>query len=235
LNFVDPIITLLRFEVQAYYDSDLYLPDQVISGVTNALESKYSLEEVDFKDPLYFSQYYQLINSLEEVSYHTTDVVMIQYNSEIEYIGTAYYFYLQTYHKNLFEESVSIFVKNLDSTLPEDHPHRDWFKIGTDDGLGNFIGEDVPSVFSPSPGEKYNISAEVPASELSYLLGSFSDSSGAPQRLLVSNGMIADDASNYRIKFEFKAGITSNVDVIPTLRRQIFTVEEVQVSTDTIA
>jgi hypothetical protein len=234
INFIDPKITFLHFNVLAYYDANLYSQEQAIFAVTNEITDNYSIEQNNFKQSLYLSQYYELINSLPEVEYHTTDLTMIQYIENLENDGSVYRFILETNHRFLFKGSVKIYVKNINSELSPSHPHFDWFLVGTDDENGQFIGEDVPSELEVSSGETYEITPEILGTELLYSVGAFADAIGETHNLQITNGMIENDVLNYRVKIEFKAGSGTNVDVVPTLRNQIFAYESVSVETDQV-
>lgn len=246
INFVEPLITFLKFDVTAYYDNKAYSPEQVKEAVLNALETEYEISSTDFKESLYFSQYYELINRLPEVEYHSTDLFLIQYIQNSDTIGSEakiseesgnYYFYLETFHRDILEGTLKIYVKNIDGTLENDHPHKNWSLIATDDREGSFIGEKIPDYFEPSPGDKYKVDFENPGtSELRYEYGSVCDILGnvSNSRIYIGGGMDVDSQNNYIIKLEFQAGTEGRINVIPTHRKQIFAFEGASISTDIV-
>lgn len=238
VSFVDPKITFLQFEVLAYYNSDTYTSTLVESAISDSLFDEFSIDNTSFKQSLYFSNYYELINKLPEVDHHETELTLVQYDSKVEEssLGTgSYYFSLETLHKNIFEKSLSIYVKNIDGTLSSDHPHADWFLVATDDGTGKFIGEEIPESLRSDPEvpEFYSVEVESSSASLKYDYGKVCDIMGNISRLHIDSGMVLK-SSGYQIKLTFKTGTNSRVDVIPTSRQQIFVIESVNILTDSI-
>jgi len=233
INFVDPKITFLHFDILAYYDGETYTSTLVEDAISEKLFNELSIDKTTFKQSLYFSRYYELINSLAEVNHHETELTLIQYNYDVdEPTSGKYYFALETLYKNIVPSSVSIYVKNIDGTLDSEHPHAEWFLVGTDDGSGSFTGEVIPAEV-PDTGGTYSIFFDSSTAELKYDYGKVSDDVGLSSRVYIDNGMILDSL-DYQIKFEFKTETESRVSVIPTSRQQIFVIESTEISTDLI-
>jgi len=238
VNFVDPKITFLKFNVLAYYDNSVYTSSLVKEAISSSLFNEFSIDNTTFKQNLFFSRYYELINSLVEVDHHETNLTLIQYNTNIVESSAnlgSYFFDLETNYKDLVPGSVSIYVKNIDGTLAPDHPHADWFLVGTDNGNGIFTGSDVPEslrTVSETP-EDYIILFESEVADLKYSYGKVCNEIGDTSRVHIDNGLI-ENSEDYQIKFEFKTISDSRVSVVPINRHQIFVVETVNISTDII-
>lgn len=237
INFVEPKITFLEMHSRIYFDKQSYTPDYVRNFVTNALEEKYAISHPSrtFKENLYFSQYYAFINELTPVTYHTTTLFLYQVGMFNEGDGTSYVLDIDLGFSDIRVNSVKLFIRNIDGTLPSEHPYSPdneeniltggWFPIAEDDGVGGFISKPVPSFAGvPDFGDTFDIEPVI-------LTDVFDYATGMEKGLTVKKGIPASWHANLQFKIEFQTGETE-VDVVPRRRNQIFSLSQVIVSTE---
>ncbi len=245
VQFVDPQITYLSFEPSVGYRSDNYSADQVRNAVSNVLFETYNIENARFKEKLYFSQYYELINSLSEVVWHQTVIEMRQYPSWVSPTGdeAGFYFQIELNQTYVFSESVEIYMKNIDADLPTDHPYADWTQIASIDASGAIVGETVPTY---SEGTDYDLTDAGDPYSFSHDTGVFNYIQGAfledlevedPDVLNVklTNGLwTSASKTNFELKITFNGGTNAEesstliTNILPRKRNQLFICENVE-------
>ena len=242
VQFVDPQITYLSFDCRIGYRSDKYSPDQVRVAITNALMDTYAIDHADrrFKEPLYFSQYYELINALSEVEWHETSLMMIQY-PEWVLSGTpavpTYKFKIELNHKHIFHDlvagvgEVELYIRNINAELPDDHHYKDWYKIATmscseptpNEIIGYLVGEEIPvwsegDDFSlPDAGADFTFvtpDSGAGPDRFNYTSGAYVpdslDLNLDAVEILLSNGMCVDSESNISPSSDYELKIEFN-------------------------
>jgi hypothetical protein len=233
IQFVSPKITYFDVNTTVYFDKTVFTADFVRNRVSEDLLEEYKISNVsrEFKENLYFSQYYSFINSIPSVSYHVTDIILFQISNFEDTSGLTYYFDIDLGHSSIRSESLKIYIRNVDDTLPTDHPYSyqnettgGWFHIATDDGAGTFISEDIPPYDGiPNFGDTFEIAPIVPTDVFNY-------NTAILEGVSVGKGIPADWHDNLQLKFEFQVG-TTQVDIIPKGRNQIFGINEVNIDT----
>lgn len=238
IKFVDPKITYFDMVVRAFYDKTGFTADFVRNQVTASLLEKYAISNVErvFKENLYFSQYYAFINAISSVSYHETEVFLYQISEFAASSGATYNFSIELNHDDVKEETLKIYIRSIDETLPDDHPYSyknvttgGWYHIATDDGLGEFISELVPDYSGiPNFGDTFEVTSIVPTDKFDYTSGSLLPVAPAETSISVGKGIPSDWPSNLQLKFEFQVG-DDKLDIIPRKRYQIFSIQNVNV------
>lgn len=138
MQFVDPKITYLHFNVlSTHYYGEKFSEDRVRSDITTTLLDTYSIQNARFKQDLFFSQYYKLINSIPSVVSHETDLTLVQY---IPIVGDLFSFNIETHHNNFIPTSFKIYMRCLREDLPPEHPYNHWILITHDIPIMTVIG-----------------------------------------------------------------------------------------------
>lgn len=233
IQFVEPKITYFDVDTIAYYDKSVYTKEFVENNVTSALLEQYAISntERDFKESLYFSQYYAFINSFNSVAYHETEITMFQISQFSNVSGASYLFTIDLNHKDIREKSCKIYIRNISDSIAETHPYsykntetEGWYHIATDDGVGGFTSENVPNHPEvPDFGSTFDVHSVVQDDYFNYDSGSFVGIS-----LSIGNGIVENWQTNLQLKFEFKVGDTE-INIIPNHRYQIFGIHEARV------
>lgn len=254
LQFKDPKITYLRFESDIGYSIEKYTSDQVRESVTNALMQNYALKHPErrFKESLYYSQFYELINALPQVVWHQTELTMIQFPqwevSEISGDVIPYTFKIDLDHSFIFKGSVKVFIRNRNASLPEEHPYKDWFLITTFDHEGKFVSETIPEwnndpdfeVPNAGGGAKFDFLTPSQNDYFDYTKGRFISDEEVlfPEvvEIQVATGVALPTAQtmDYEVKIEFDGGTEEGTgilrtNVIPNQRYQMFACKEVHI------
>ncbi len=227
VQFVEPKITY--FDV---YSGIRYKPTdkssaEVQQTVNENLEDAYSIQNTSFGQSLYFSQYYALINNSVGVEYHETEIILYQLETFSGESGSTYVFELNLLHNDIrpttdpTSPNFVISIKSTDETLTDDHPYKDWFPIGADDGSGGITSYAVPDYSGvPDYGSTFDIVAD-DTSEL-YTKGSIDS-------ITVNNGIPDDWQNSLQIKIQFKTG-TTTTEIIPREKYQIFALGDINLT-----
>lgn len=222
IQFVTPKITYIDFFTIAYYDKSSSSADVIKTTVVDSLYNKYSIInlEREFKENLYFSQYYAFLNGLEGVSYHETDLRLHQIYPSEGTSGGGYLFSCNLGFRDIRKETVKIYIRTIDDTVDDSHPYSfnspdGWFLIAEDNGTGNFISKEVPDYSGiPDFGDTFEVVTIDPIDKFDY-------SKGLLEGIVVSKGIPSGWNEYLQFKVEFQTG-EIKVDVIPISRNQIF-------------
>lgn len=252
IQFKEPKITYLRFKCEIGFTTERYTQDQVTEAVTNVLMQTYALEHPErrFKESLYYSQFYELINALPQVVWHQTELTMIQYPqwevSEVTGDVIPYTFKIDFDHSFIFKDSVKVFIRNRNIHLPNNHPYKDWFLVTTFDDEGKFVPETIPTYTDdsnyeiPDAGSLFTFSTPSQDDYFDYIKGRFIEDEEVTDpetvEIQIANGVALPGANtlDYEIKLEFDGGTEEGAgilrtNVIPNQRYQMFACEFVYI------
>jgi hypothetical protein len=196
INFVDSQFIYINFIVDAYVSDKRYSLEEVRSNIENSLRDKYSLENTNFKEDLYFSQYYEFINSIAGVNHHTTTLMF----SVLTTFTSAYVFNLDLGLNQIEPGSVDIYIKTQSAT--------EWTHIASDDNNGNIIGELIDPL---DPGQG---SYDLPGASIDY-------ASGFGGEIIINFG-ITEEYSTLEIKVDFGLDSSTSGNLLLTTRQQIY-------------
>lgn len=121
----------LKFIVNAFVSDKKYSLSLVASNIVNTLMDQYSVDRLEFKKPIRFSDYTSLIDGVEGVEYHDTT---IQYYKD-QLFNIAYSADLTPEVYNIKPHSFKVYVKN---SLVEGSA---FIQIAHDDGAGVLAAE----------------------------------------------------------------------------------------------
>jgi hypothetical protein len=205
LQFVDTQIIYVTFRSTVWIKDTRYTPEQVREFVHNALVATYSVYNGSYKQGLYFSDYYAVIDNSTGVDHCLCTLKL----SEMVLFKSAYEFTTNINLNNIKKNSVSIRIKN-------DAAGMNWQELAHDDGLGNLVG---------SPVNPDNLSVDhfqLPGATINYLDGSIGG-------IIVTFGL-TEPFANYQMRIDFELDDTEGGDIKPTLRNQLFAwyAEEIQ-------
>lgn len=147
LKFTDTEFIYLAFHIAAYVHDVSYSLSNIKSDIISLTSEEYSLQNLDFKQSLYETNWKGFISAIPGITYHSSYIEMIQYESFTSaYLGS----FTAAIHP-VDPASVKIYVKD---TTSESNPY---VLIGTDDGVGGFTAESgynlTGSAISYSSGE----------------------------------------------------------------------------------
>lgn len=146
----------IKFIVEAFVKDKKYSLSNVTSLIHNTLSNTYSIEKMNFKQQIRYSDYVSLIDGIEGVDYHNTT---IQYYKE-ELFSSAYNADLKPEISNIKPTTVFVYVKNSKAT------NAAWIKIAHDDGYSNLVGETGYTVSASSINYSLGIGSLVVTSGL---------------------------------------------------------------------
>mgnify|MGYP001231085192 CR=1 FL=1 len=98
----------LNFIVHAYVSNKKYILSYVKNSITNNLAKAYSIDALDFKKPIRYSDYTSLIDSTEGVDYHETTIKFYKF----EQFNTAYTADIKIEMANITPGSVFLYYKD---------------------------------------------------------------------------------------------------------------------------
>jgi len=196
IRFVDTQFIYITFHCTIFVSDKRYSLEEARANVENGLRTNYSLENTAFRENLYFSQYYEYINSIEGVGHHRTNLSFTNLLS----FNSAYAFDLDLALNNIKPNSVKISVRTQSSDP--------WTLIAQDDGNFNLIGEQIDP--SDSGSGFYNL----PGATINY-------ADGFGGEILVTFGL-NDNYTLYQIRVDFELEDSTEGDLLLTQRQQIY-------------
>lgn len=140
LNQRKPPTDIIQFEnvnfIYMVFNSSIFVSNRqytlafVSNNVRTTLQNDYSIDNLDFKTSVRYSDYVTKIDSVEGVDYHETTLQFYKF----EIFNSAYTADILIYMNDITPSSVKVYIKN---NLIVDT----YSLIATDDGLGNFTPE----------------------------------------------------------------------------------------------
>jgi len=128
VSFIDTDFIYLAFHVQAFIKDPTKILSIVKTAIIDGVTERYSLDNMDFKQPMYEVEWKGYIKSIDGIEYHTSYLDLISYSTLSDtYLGDIN---LDIY--DIEKESISIYIQEL---------ALGYVKIGVDDGLGGFTAE----------------------------------------------------------------------------------------------
>jgi hypothetical protein len=127
--FETPNFLYINFTVNAYITDRSYAITNVTNNIISTLENDYSIDSLDFKTPIYQSDYVSRIKQVAGVGYHITTFNMYKFESFTSN-------YVADININLLDitpGSLRIYVKNTLTTSL-------YTLIGQDNGTGDIVG-----------------------------------------------------------------------------------------------
>lgn len=197
IQFVDTELIGVKFDSDIYISDKTYTLEEVKGNVETDLINEYKVENVEYRNNLYFSEYQSLIQQSEGVDHHQTDISFVSLLT----FDSAYVFNLALNINNIKEGSVSIYVRNPSES-------DEWILMAQDDGSTNLIGQPT------DPNNPESLPFELPGAQIDY-------SDGLAGDIIVTFGLTAD-YSQYEIKVEFEVDETVEGDLLLTKRQQVF-------------
>ncbi len=190
LKFWDAEFIYLAWHIDIYADDRSYVLSEIKSNTITGISDRYSLENIEFNQNIYETEWKGYINTIDGVTFHTSYIEMIQYMTfSSEYAGST------TLHIYPIEpETVKLYI--IDTTDSDDT----YSYMGMDDGEGSFI--------SASP---YDLTG----SSIDYETGAL---------IVDVVAGLSEPYEDYKIKVYYQ---TSNNNLCPTARNQIFKIEEI--------
>lgn len=216
LNEVKPPTDILRFEptdfIYVNFRTTAFIQDRRFSGeevrgrIRSTLSSKYNLEEVNHNQDLYFSEYFQVIQDVEGVRWHRTDIDFTKFFR----FRRAYEFNMDLALDGIKPGTVKLYVRQGDD---ED----DWMLVATDrDEDGNLIGEPV------DPDEPEGDTYDLPNAVINY-------DTGDADEVIISFGL-DDDHTTYELRCDFKLDEAAEGSLLLSRRNQIFAYRDAEVT-----
>ena len=205
IQFVDTEFIGVIFNTIPYVSDKSYTLEQVRSNIDTSFTADYALEQVGFRQNLYFSDYYALVDNTEGVNHHRTT---LSFNSPAKFLS-SYVFNLELNLNNIKPSSVKIYLN-----IPNEND--EWFIIAEDDGSTNLIG--TPT----NPNDPNSPPYELPGAKINY-------ADGFGGEIIVTYGL-SEAYSNYSIKIDFKIEDSEEGDLLLTKRQQIFSYYEASIN-----
>lgn len=122
----------LKFYTNVFVRDRSQLLSSVKSAVLVTLQQQYSLDNVDFEQNLYESDYMALIDGIDGVDYHDTSIALVSFSS---FNTSSFEADIPLFLPPVKPQSVKVYVKH---NSEDDSQYR---LMATDDGAGNFTME----------------------------------------------------------------------------------------------
>lgn len=142
--FEQPNFVYVAFTTDAYILEKQHSISFVRDNIYFALKETYSLDNADFKNSIFQSDYISTVSKAKGVGYHNTTFTLYQ----ILRFQSAYVCEIDFAIKNIKQNSVKIYI--LDKT----QPGNVYTQIGFDDGSGNLIST-IPETYDLSVSNIY--------------------------------------------------------------------------------
>jgi hypothetical protein len=196
IKFEDTQFIYITFISNIYVSDRRYSLEEVRANVENGLRDHFSLNNTEFRKNLYFSQYYEYINSIDGVDHHTTTLSY----SNILTFESAYVFDLDLAINNIKPNTVKIYVRPSGQD--------DWDHMASDDGNFNLVGEMI------DPDNSSSGYYDLPGATINY-------SDGFAGEIIVTFGL-QESYTNYEIRVDFELEESLAGDLLLTKRQQIY-------------
>ncbi len=131
VSFVDADFIYLAFHIEAFVEDTAKVLSVVKTEIIDGVTDRYSLKELEFKQPIYEVDWKGYVKSIDGVTYHTSYLDLISYSTlNSNYVGDI--------NLDIFtieKESMKIYIR--DTTAVE----NPFILLGTDNGDGNLVGD----------------------------------------------------------------------------------------------
>jgi len=209
LKFVDTDFIYVVFTVSAAVNDRRYTLDDVRSRIFTGLKTRYSLLKTTHKESLFFSQYYQFLNAIEGVFFHTTTISFVR----LAEFANAWTFFMSLGVNNIKPGSLKIYISDDSIT---------WNLMAIDDGSTNLIGQPIDPLNLPLGNYA------LPSGRISYSDGVLSG--GPDGSVIVTSGISGSSYWLKHLKFEFKIDDSEGGNVKLTKRNQIYSFYDATIS-----
>lgn len=129
VNFVDPIFIYIKFYVSAFIKDKNYSIVRVTDDIDLRLKTDYSIEKLDFKTPIYQSNYITSVNSVSGVGFHSTSFSLYT----LILFSSAYTFSTSLKMTDISPNSVKIYINNKTNV-------EGWSQLAQDNGSNSIVG-----------------------------------------------------------------------------------------------
>jgi hypothetical protein len=131
VRFTDVNFIYLAFHIDAYVQDTSYVLSVVKNNIIEGVQEEFSLENIDFMEPIYETDWKGYINDIDGITYHSSYIEIIKFETFNEaYVGDLN---LDLYP--IEKESIKLYIKDTSN------PNAEYDLMGVDDGDGNFIAE----------------------------------------------------------------------------------------------
>jgi hypothetical protein len=130
IRFTEVEFIKLIFHIDAYVIDESYILSEVKTDIIDGVTDRYSLQNIDFFEPIYETEWKGYVNDISGVCHHSSYIEI----AKLDTFNVAYQadFLLDLYV--IEPETVKVYVKGGDVG-------DEYILIGTDDGNGNFTSE----------------------------------------------------------------------------------------------
>lgn len=175
LKFEDTNIINIVFSILAFTSNTAISAVDLKTSINQTLIDNYSVENLDFFESIYESDYIALIDNIENVNYHKTTFTLFEDSFSFTDPSYVSEFSLSLYP--LTPESVKVYVKT-DST--------DYVLIAIDDGANGWTGQEIPD---SAPTEYFQVQGDV-----NYITGT---------GVIVVTSGLTETYTDYQIKIDY--------------------------------
>jgi len=130
IRFTDVEFIKLIFHIDARVIDESYILSEVKTDIIGKVTDRYNLQNIDFFEPIYETEWKGYVNSLDGVCHHSSYIEIVKFDTFN--IAHQADFLLDLYI--IEPKTIKVYVKGGDVG-------SDYVLIGTDDGEGGFIGE----------------------------------------------------------------------------------------------
>ena len=208
IQFIDTEFIYVRFFPKVFIDDRRFSDKQVSASVRESLQKAYNLTQTQHRENLYFSEYFRVIQGVEGVRNHRTDLSFLVYFK----FDSTYEFFLDLGLSEIKPGTVELYGRSGGAG-------EDWFLIAKDENEdGNLIGQ------PEDPQDPQSNTYTLPSATIDYSTGEGGD-------ILITSGL-TEARTNYdlRVEFELESDITKgNLEL--TRRQQIFSYFSTEVTT----
>jgi len=144
LQFTDAEFIWMEFHIVAYvYDRSVIL-SEVVQDIKDTINSKYSISNMSFKQPLYDTQWKGVISAVDNVYRHTSEIKLVKY----ETFNIPYEADCNLPLPTIEQDTVSVYVRD---TTDDNNPY---VKIAQSSGSSwvGMVGYTVSGTFNHSTG-----------------------------------------------------------------------------------
>lgn len=133
IKFEDVSFINLIFNVTAHVRDHSYTLSTVQNNIIEGLKEEYDINNRDFAENLYKSDYISFIDGIEGVFYHNTSIQLFELIEFESGYATSWNFALFP----LVKESIKVYIKLKESV----DPNASYELVARDNGLGGFVGQ----------------------------------------------------------------------------------------------